>query len=116
VKEVSTQGVGCASEEASDLVTPPLNLVLYMHLRIFAYTSNVLIASFEYMELILRHSEKLHVVAEVLFVDRPRVGDEVDLVYLPALSLDHRADGAAEGSVLVLGCILDPDKVMFAAI
>ncbi len=53
VKEVSTQGVGWASEEASDLVAPPLNLVLYMHLRIFAYTSNVLIASFEYMELIL---------------------------------------------------------------
>jgi hypothetical protein len=37
-------------------------------------------------------------------------------VYLPALSLDHRADGAAEGSVLVLGCFLSPDKVMFAAI
>jgi hypothetical protein len=53
VKEVSTHGVGWASEEASDLVAPPLNLVLYMHLRIFAYTSNVLIASFEYMELIL---------------------------------------------------------------
>jgi hypothetical protein len=53
VKEVSTQGVGWASEEAFDLVAPLLNLVLYMHLRIFAYTSNVLIASFEYMELIL---------------------------------------------------------------
>jgi hypothetical protein len=53
VKEVSTQGVGLASEEASDLVVSPLNLVLYMHLRIFAYTSNVLIASFEYKELIL---------------------------------------------------------------
>jgi hypothetical protein len=39
---VTTQGVGWASEEASDLVVPPLNLVLYMHLRIFAYTSNVL--------------------------------------------------------------------------
>ena len=39
--------------EAYDPVAPPLNLVLYMHLRIFAYTSNVLIASFEYMELIL---------------------------------------------------------------
>jgi hypothetical protein len=50
---VTTQGVGWSSEEASDLVVPPLNLVLYMHLRIFAYTSNVLIVSFEYMELIL---------------------------------------------------------------
>ena len=50
---MTTQGVGWASEEASDLVAPPLNLVLYMHLRIFAYTSNVLIASFKYMELML---------------------------------------------------------------
>ncbi len=53
MKELSTQGVGWTSEEVSDLVAPPLNLVLYMHLRIFVYTSNVLIASFEYMELIL---------------------------------------------------------------
>ena len=53
MKEVSTQGVGWASGEASDLVVSPLNLVPYMHLRIFAYTSNVLIASFEYWELIL---------------------------------------------------------------
>ncbi len=50
---MATQGVGWASEEASDLVAPPLNLVLYIHLRIFAYTSNALIASFEYMELML---------------------------------------------------------------
>jgi hypothetical protein len=50
---VTTQGVGWASEEVSDLVAPPLNLVLYMHLRIFAYTSNPLITSFEYMESIL---------------------------------------------------------------
>ena len=63
-----------------------------------------------------RHSEKLHVVVEVLVVDRPCTGDEADLVYLPALSLDHRADGAAEGGVLILGCILGPDKVMFAAV
>jgi hypothetical protein len=59
VREVVTQGVGWASEEDSDLVAPPLNLVLYMHLRIFAYTSNVLIASFEYMELILLASGTL---------------------------------------------------------
>jgi hypothetical protein len=50
---VTTKGVGWASEKASDLVAPPLNLVLYMHLRVFAYTSNTLISSFEYMELIL---------------------------------------------------------------
>jgi hypothetical protein len=52
-REVTTEGVGWASEEASDLVPPPLNMVLYIHLRIFTYTWNVLIASFEYMELIL---------------------------------------------------------------
>jgi hypothetical protein len=28
---VTTQGVGWASEETSDLVAPPLNLVLYIH-------------------------------------------------------------------------------------
>ncbi len=50
---MTTKGVGWSSEEVSDLVTPPMNLVIYMHLRIFAYTSNDLIASFEYMELIL---------------------------------------------------------------
>ena len=53
---------------------------------------------------------------EVLFVDRSCAGDEADLVYLPALSLDHHTDGAAEGSVLALGCFLSSDKVMFAAI
>ncbi len=36
VRVVSTQGVSCASVEVSDPVAPPLNLVLYMHLRIFA--------------------------------------------------------------------------------
>ena len=56
VREVTTKGVGWASGEVSDLVAPPLNLVLYMHLRIFAYTSNALIASFECMELILTSS------------------------------------------------------------
>ncbi len=50
---MTTKGVGWASEESSDLVAPPVNLVIYMHLRIFAYTSNTLIASFEYMELML---------------------------------------------------------------
>ncbi len=53
VREVTTEGVGWASEEASDLVVPPMNLMMYMHLRVFEYTSNTLITSFEYMELIL---------------------------------------------------------------
>ena len=53
VREVATMGVGWASGEASDLVEPPLSLVLYVHLRIFAYTSNTLIASFEYMDWML---------------------------------------------------------------
>jgi hypothetical protein len=50
---VTKMGVGWASGESSNLVGPPLNLVLYMHLRIFAYTSNTLIASFEYMDCML---------------------------------------------------------------
>ncbi len=50
---MSTGGVGWESEETSDLVVPPMNLVLYMHLRIFTHASNALITSLEYMELIL---------------------------------------------------------------
>ena len=53
MRGVTTVGLDWASGEGSDLVEPPLNLVLYMHLRIFAYTSNTLIASFEYMECML---------------------------------------------------------------
>jgi hypothetical protein len=34
MRGVTTMGAGWASGEASDLVEPPLNLVLYMHLRI----------------------------------------------------------------------------------
>ncbi len=114
---VSTRGVSWASAEASEPVAPPLNLVLYMHLRIFAYTSNVLIQFRVYgTNTSFRYSEKLQVVPEVLFVDRSCAGDEADLVYLPALPLDHRADGAVEGIILVLGCFLGPDKVMFTAI
>ncbi len=86
---MTTQGVGWASEEASDLVVPPLNLVLYIHLRMFAYTSNALITSFEYMELILA-SGTLKNFTEVSFVHRPCARDKVDLFYLPALSLYHR--------------------------
>ena len=53
MRGVTTMGVGWSSGEASGLVGPPLILVLYMHLRIFAYTSNTLIASFEYMDCML---------------------------------------------------------------
>ena len=77
---MTTQGVGWASEEASDLVASPLNLVLYMHLRIFAYTSNVLIASHKFqiygVDVGFRYSEKPHVFAKVPFVDRPCAGNE----------------------------------------
>jgi hypothetical protein len=50
MRGVTTMGVDWVSEETPDLVKPPLNLVLYVHLRVFAYTSNTtvtLIASFE---------------------------------------------------------------------
>ncbi len=50
---MTTEGVGWASEEVSDLVVPPLNLMMYMHLRVFVYPSNTLITSFEHIELIL---------------------------------------------------------------
>ena len=53
IRGVATMGVGWASAEASDLVGPPPNLVLYMHLRIFSYTSNTLISSFEYVDCML---------------------------------------------------------------
>jgi hypothetical protein len=70
--------VGWSFEEVSDLVAPPLNLVLYMHLRIFAYTSNVLIASssFKYMELILASStlkNLMFLLKSRLSTDRPPV-------------------------------------------
>jgi len=47
---VATMGVDSVSRESSDLVEPPLNLVLCMNLRIFTYTSNTLIVNFEYMD------------------------------------------------------------------
>jgi hypothetical protein len=80
---VTTMGVVWVSGEASDLVEPPMNLVLYIHLRIFAYTSNTLIASFEYMDWMLvsgtlknfrfllrscLFTERVSVLAEVLLV------------------------------------------------
>jgi hypothetical protein len=50
MRGVTTMGVDWTSREASVLVEPPLNLVLCMHLRIFAYMSNTLMVSFEYMD------------------------------------------------------------------
>jgi hypothetical protein len=52
MRGVTTMVADWASGEASDLVEPPLNLlfimnrnlVLHMHSKIFAYTSNTLIA------------------------------------------------------------------------
>jgi hypothetical protein len=67
------------SEETSDLIVPPLNLVLYMHLRIFAYA--------------------------VLFVHWTCSRDEVNLLYFPVLTMYRRTYGAAEGYVLVLHCV-----------
>jgi len=52
---VTTMGDGWASGEDSDLVGPPLNLVIYMHLRIFANTSNTLITIFEYMDCMITY-------------------------------------------------------------
>ena len=51
-------GVGVSGEEGSLWEDPvpeesPLNLILYMHLRMFAYSSNILIASFDPMESML---------------------------------------------------------------
>ncbi len=53
MRGVTTMGVGWASRKVSNLVGPPLNLVLYMYLRMFVYTSNTLIPSFEYMDCML---------------------------------------------------------------
>jgi hypothetical protein len=39
--------VDWASKEAPDPAERPLSLGLYMHLRIFMYSSNILMASFE---------------------------------------------------------------------
>jgi hypothetical protein len=47
IRGVTVLEVDRDSEEAPDLAGPPLNLVLCMHLRIFAYTSKNLIVSFE---------------------------------------------------------------------
>ncbi len=67
---MTTEGVGWASEEASDLVAPPLNLVLYMHFRVCGANTS------------FRYSEKLQVLAEVSFVHRSCARDKADLFYL----------------------------------
>ena len=70
---VAAMGVGWASGsgEDSDLAGPPLNLVLYMHLRIFAYTSNKYSnCQFRVCRVYasLWYVEELQVLAEVLLV------------------------------------------------
>jgi hypothetical protein len=50
---VDALGVGCASKDFLAQVGPPLNLILYMHPRIFAYSSNILIANLEPMDSML---------------------------------------------------------------
>ena len=42
-------GIGGSSVEDPVPEEPPLNLVLYMHLRIFVYSSNILMTSFDPM-------------------------------------------------------------------
>ncbi len=54
-RDLMRGGVGVPGEEGSLREDPvpegsPLNLILYMHLRIFAYSSNILIPSFEPMD------------------------------------------------------------------
>jgi hypothetical protein len=81
MRGVTIMGVGWASGEASDLVEPPLNLVLYMHLRMFVYTSNTLIASFEYMDWMLASGTLKNfrfLLRSCLFTERASV---INLIY-----------------------------------
>ena len=97
MRGVTTMGVGWASGKVSDLVEPPMNLVLYMHLRIFAYTSNTLIVSFEYMECMLPSGTLKNfrfLLRSCLFTQRVPV---MNLLYLPALTLYRLAYGTVEG-------------------
>jgi hypothetical protein len=114
--------VGWASEEASDLVSPPQNLVLYVHLRIFAYTSNALIASFEYMELMLVSGTLknfMFLLKSCLSTDRTPVIKIICSTFQPWRCHSGSVSPylwRSEGGVLVLDCTLDPDEVSFADI
>jgi hypothetical protein len=90
MRGVTTMGVDWSSEvcseQAPDLVEPPLNLVLYMHLRIFSYTSNTdshgqfrvdgLYTSLWYLK-------ELQVFPSVLFIHWAWARDKTYLFYLP---------------------------------
>jgi hypothetical protein len=63
--------------------------VLYIHMRIFAYTSNALIASFEYMELMLASGTLKNLrflLKSRLSTDPACARDKTDLFYLPTLA------------------------------
>ena len=53
VSGVSHSDLRGVSREDPTLVDPPLNLVLYMYLRIFTYSSNILMTNFEPMDSML---------------------------------------------------------------
>ena len=50
---VTEFGVVWASKEFPDLDEHPLNLLLYIHLRIFVYLSKIHVTSFEQMDTLL---------------------------------------------------------------
>ncbi len=89
MRGVTTKGVGWTSESGKSTlfnVSPPLNLVMYMFWRMFAYTSNTLIASFECMELILASGTLKNVrflLRSCLFTDRAPMIMKAALFYLP---------------------------------
>jgi hypothetical protein len=94
MRGVTTMGVGWASGKVSNLVGPPLNLVLYMHLRMFAYTSNTLIASFEYMDRMLASDtlkDFMFLLRSCLFTERAPVMkvDFVIILYCLLFSESH---------------------------
>ena len=85
---VAVSGVGRSSRETPTLVEPPLNLVLYMYLRIFVYSSNILMVTFEPMDSILASGTlKNQVFPWVLLVEGAGSRYEGDLLHLSSLTL-----------------------------
>ena len=58
---VSVLKVEWSTVGSPDLDVHPLNLGLYMHLRIFEYSSNILVTSFDELDVVLRNLEELQV-------------------------------------------------------
>ena len=86
-------GIGESSEEDPVPEEPPPNLVLYMHRRICAYSSNVRMASFDglyglYQGLYarLRDLEEFEVFPKIFFIKGTGSRYEADLLYPPALA------------------------------